>query len=77
MCDGKDGTCDRTAHTGCLNKEFPARKATGSARNVEPRRRSRRRRPSRSPRRNGSRLRRKLLIYNGWVPSPACGLMIL
>ena len=23
MCDGKDGTCDRTAHTGCLNKEFP------------------------------------------------------
>ena len=24
MCDGKDGTCDRTAHTGCLNKEFRA-----------------------------------------------------
>ena len=22
MCDGKNGTCDRTAHTGCLNKEF-------------------------------------------------------
>ena len=48
MCDGKDGTCDRTAHTGCLNKEFPP-KGTGSARNAGPRRRSRPAPPFKKP----------------------------